>query len=117
MKEFALVSKHENAVSVILDAGEPAVMTIGQKMEAINEMAYMNGYNWAAFLEHYARANHPHLAEGLESDPEGGGYYAHYEVADEDKAKAFAGVINNLLANPDAIYAYLTENGHDIEWD
>lgn len=117
MSDFVTVTKHEPSVSVMFQVEADEVMAIGGKMEAINQQAYMNGYNWAAFLEHYLRSNHPDLADGLESDPEGGAYFAHYELGNEDKAKRFADVINGLVAKPETIYAYLKENGEEIERD
>jgi hypothetical protein len=92
-------------------------MAIGQKMEAINEEAYMNGYNWEAFLNHYLQTNHPDLLDGLDTDSEGGTYVALYDKADSDKADKLISVINGLVNNPDKIYSFLKDNGEDIEWD
>jgi hypothetical protein len=42
-----IVTKHtdDDQTSVYFNIGADQVMAIGEKMEAINEQAYMNGYN------------------------------------------------------------------------
>lgn len=51
-------------------------MEIGKKMETINEQAYMNGYNWEAFLNCYPEIHQPELLDGIETDSEAGTYVA-----------------------------------------
>ena len=92
-------------------------MAIGEKMEAINEEAYMNGYNWEAFLNHYLQTNQPELLDGLDTDSEAGTYVALYDKDNSDKAEILVGVINEIVNNPDKIYNFLKEKGDDIEWD
>lgn len=64
-------------------------------MNKINEDAYMNGYNWDAFLNYYLSKNNGELLEGLEPAPEAGSYFAHYKLTTEDekKAKRFLNII------------------------
>ncbi|MCH5689870.1 immunity 51 family protein [Niabella sp. W65] len=92
-------------------------MAIGEKMEAINEQAYMNGYNWEAFLNHYLKNNQPKLLEGLDTDSEAGTYVALYDKSESDKAEQLIGIINTLVNNPDSIYNFLRDHGDNIEWD
>jgi len=92
-------------------------MAIGQKMEAINEEAYMNGYNWEAFLNSYLQANNPALLNGLNTDSEAGTYVALYDKPNTLNADKLIEVINQLIHNPDKVYAFLKENGETIEWD
>ena len=82
-----------------------------------NEEAYMNGYNWEAFLNLYLQTNQPELLDGLDTDSEAGTYVALYDKADSDKADKLVGVINGLVTNPDKIYSFLKQNGANIEWD
>lgn len=45
-------------------------LAVGRKMNEINEEAYMNGYNWDAFLNYYLAENAPDILESIDSDPE-----------------------------------------------
>lgn len=117
MSEIVTKNQHDEETSVYFNIEADEVMAIGEKMEAINEQAYMNGYNWEAFLDHYLEANHPDLLEGLDTDSEAGTYVALYETADESKADELVAVIKDLVANPEKIYTFLKDNGEDIEWD
>ena len=40
-------------------------LAIGEKMNEINEEAYMNGYNWDAFFNYYLEENAPDILENL----------------------------------------------------
>lgn len=93
------------------------VLAIGNQMEVINERAYMNGYNWEAFLNQYLQRNHPELLDGLETDSEAGTYVVQYDISATSKADKLVSVINNLVENPDKIYNFLKENGERIAWD
>lgn len=117
MSDFATKHEHDDQVSVYFNIEADKVIAIGQKMEAINEQAYMNGYNWEAFLNHYLETNQPELLAGLDTDSEAGTYVALYDKADADKADKLIGVINGLVNDPDKIYSFLEEKGEDIEWD
>lgn len=94
-------------------------LAIGEKMNEINENAYMNGYNWDAFFNYYLAEYAPDILDSLESDPEAGSYVAYfYETEEnEDKARRFAGIIISLIENEDKIYEILRESGDEIEWD
>lgn len=117
MKNFATKHDHGDSISVYFNIEDDAVMEIGQKMETINEEAYMNGYNWEAFLNYYLEINAPDLLDGLDTDSEAGTYVAVYDKADSEKADQLINVINELVNTPDTIYSFLEENGDEIEWD
>ena len=117
MSDFVTKHEHDDQTSVYFNIGADEVMAIGEKMEAINEEAYMNGYNWEAFLNHYLQTNQPELLDGLDTDSEAGAYGAIYDKADSSKADQLITIINGLVNNPDKIYSFLKENGEDIEWD
>lgn len=117
MSNFATKNEHEDQVSVYFNIEADEIMAIGEKMESIHEEAYMNGYNWEAFMNHYLQTTHPELIVGLDTDSEAGTYVALYEKVDSDKADKLIVIINELVKNPDKIYSFLIENGNDIEWD
>lgn len=117
MNKFVAVNQHNDHTSVCLSIEEGEIMAIGEKMEAINEEAYMNGYNWEAFLNKYLAIYHEELLNGLEADSEAGAYVALYQNADSEKASKLAKVINELINNTTKIYSFLQENGEEIEWD
>ena len=94
-------------------------LAVGQKMNEINEEAYMNGYNWDAFFNYYLAENSPYILESMESDPEAGSYSAYFDDSAEyeQKAKRFADIIISLIENEEEIYKILREKGDEIEWD
>ncbi len=94
-------------------------LAVGQKMDELNEEAYMNGYNWDAFLNYYLAQHAPDILESLDSDPEAGTYAAYFEESEEneEKARRFADIIISLIENEEETYAILRESGDEIEWD
>lgn len=95
------------------------ISAIGEKMNGIDENAYMNGYNWEAFFNCYLAKKAPELLEGMNTDPEAGMYVAYYELSDENTVKAnrFEELIVSLVENERELYDFLRENGGEIEWD
>lgn len=57
------------------DLEDNRIFELGERINAEYEDAYMNGYNWAAFLRAYLSIYRPSLLELLEEDPEAGCYY------------------------------------------
>jgi len=109
-------------ISVMFDVEDDRVMEIGAKMEAINSQAqaYMNGYNWEAFLNYYLSKYETDLAENLETDPEAGAFYAYYSPLSpesEERAEKLCGIIKSLIENPEELYRIVREEGDQIEWD
>ncbi|MEZ4884829.1 MAG: Imm51 family immunity protein [Chitinophagales bacterium] len=119
MKDYLQIVKHPNQLSIIFNVEDEKVMEIGEKMNEINEEAYMNGYNWEAFLNHYLAKNHPELMEGMDSDPEAGTFVALYALnpENEEKANKLVEVIEGLIENEAKLYLLVEEEGNDIEWD
>ncbi len=121
MKEYVRknISKEYNSISVWFENETDNVFAIGQKMEEINDEAYMNGYNWDAFFNYYLTKHHPDVLTGLDSDPESGSYVAHYELTPENEVRAdkFIEIIKSLIENEDELYRIVREEGDDIEWD
>ena len=46
MSEYANVLKHQGSISVIFNIEHNKVFTIGEKVNKINELAYMNGQSY-----------------------------------------------------------------------
>lgn len=92
---------------------------VGEKLSAINEAAYMNGYNWDAFFYYYLAEKAPDILESIDSDPEAGSYVAYLDdtAENEEKAKRFAKIIISLIENDDEICRIVREKGDEIEWD
>ena len=110
----------EDGITVTLDVENEDVMAIGDRMNEICDQAYMNGYNWEAFLNSYLEENAPEIADAIETDPEAGMYSAHFSGNDEETkalAKSFRELLEKLLDNEEEIYEFLRENADDIEWD
>jgi len=74
---------HPDQISVSFSVEILIIMSIGEKMNDIHEEAYMNGYNWEAFLNFYLAINDHDVAINMEIDPEAGMYDAYYELNDE----------------------------------
>lgn len=49
MADYVAMFKQEDALQVCFYNEDAKIMAIGDKMNAIREEVYMNGYNWEAF--------------------------------------------------------------------
>lgn len=118
-KDYCALIETSSGFSVCLYVEQPEIMAIGQRMEELCPEAYMNGYNWEAFLQHYLQKNAPQLLEGMGSDPEAGMYVAYYgpDPANKEKAQRLQAVITELVEQPDRIIQFLEQEGDQIAWD
>ena len=119
MSDYAVKMNLEKYTEVCFYIENPKVMAVAEKMEELCQDAYMNGYNWEAFLSHYLKKNAPDLLEGMEPDPEAGMYAAYYSLTpeNEQKAERFAELIISLIENEEELYRIVQEEGEEIEWD
>lgn len=119
MRDYVSVLKYGNNVGVFFDVEAEKPFNLGKKMNAAHEMAYMNGYNWAALLDWYLGQHDPSLLEGLDADPEGGSYAAYYPLTPENEAKAekVVEIIRALVEDEDGSCRLVREHGGEIEWD
>lgn len=119
MADYIKVTKSDDGITVLFFVENEKILSIGEKMNTINENAYMNGYNWDAFFYYYLANNAPDILEDLESDPEAGMYAAYYELTDENEEKAnrFAQIVISLIENEKELYRIIEEKGDEIEWD
>ena len=119
MRDYVSVLKYGNYVGVTFDVEAPKPFAVGEKMNAAHEMAYMNGYNWAALLDWYLAQNDPALLEGLDHDPEAGSYAGYYPLSPENEAKAekVVEIIRSLVEDEERSCRMVREHGDEIEWD
>ena len=119
MKDYVLVERFEDEMTVCFYIEREEVMAVAEEMENINPDAYMNGYNWEMFFDYYLGKYHPDLLEGLDADPEAGMYSASYEWSEENevRAKQFGELICKLIEEKEELYRILREEGDEIEWD
>ena len=119
-RDYLTVLKHDDgSVSICFSIENDSIFALGEEMNKIRAEAYMNGYNWNAFLNYYLSVNAPDILAGLESDPEAGMYIAEYVdgAVGENKARRFAEIIVSLVENKEKIFKILRENGDNIVWD
>ena len=112
MHEYVKKMNLDKYTEVVFDIERERIIAIAEKMQALDENAYMNGYNWEAFLNCYLAKMSPDLLEGMQTDPEAGMYVAYYDLS-----PAFAEVICDLVENEKKIYSFLREHGAEIAWD
>ena len=119
MKDYVFKLKYGDNVGISFDVEAEKPFHVGEQMNAAHEMAYMNGYNWAALLDWYLAQREPALLEGLEHDPEAGSYAGYYLLSPENEAKAekVAELIRALVENEAEACRLVREHGDEIEWD
>ena len=119
MPEYLDINSDKENISLVFYIENKNIMEIGSKIERINSDAYMNGYNWEAFLNYYLQKQSPDVLENMDSDPEAGMYIAYYEKVPENvvKVNKLEEIIEYLIENPDDIYEIVREHGNEIEWD
>ena len=65
---YVAIIETDKHISISFYVENKEILTIGEKMNEINEEAYMNGYNWEAFFNYYLAKNAPDVLDGMESD-------------------------------------------------
>lgn len=119
MKDYVKILSFDDSISVAFYIENDNIMSIGEKLEAINENAYMNGYNWEALLNCYIANYAPDLSDTYDTDSEAGMYSAIFENNADGKAaaQAMAEIIISLIENENKLYDFVREYGEEIEWD
>jgi hypothetical protein len=119
MNEYVFTAKNETSISVLFVIDQDRLLAIGEKMNELNEEAYMNGYNWEAFFNYYLPKYNPDVFENMQSDPEAGMYVAYYDLTPENEAKAekLVTIFSSLVENKEELYRIVREEGGNIEWD
>jgi hypothetical protein len=119
MSDYVSIIKQEDSLSVYFNIEHEKPFGIGEKMNEINESAYMNGYNWEAFFNYYLPKYHPGVFEDMDTDPEAGTYVAYYDLTPENEKKAgkFVQIITDLIENENKLFDVIKNEGENIEWD
>lgn len=119
--DYVKIFKHKegNSVSVAFFIENDLILKIGEKMNVLNELAYMNGYNWEAVLNYYISKVDQDLAKHIQHDPEAGMYSAYFELTPENEARAIRlkDIIIDLVQNEEKLYKLVAAHGDEIEWD
>jgi|GEM_PF-6709093 len=115
---YVMVDSDPDGPYLIFGVQDERILTIGGKINAINEKAYMNSSNWEVFFSYYLEKNAPDVLTGMETDTEAGMYVAFYKASDEntERAKEFARIIQYLIENEDELYRIISEEGENISW-
>lgn len=117
--DYIKINKSDHGIDVWFYNENDKPFAIGEKMNEINEEAYMNGYNWDALFNYYLAKYAPDILEELDSDPEAGSYAAHFALSEENEKRAerFVEMIISLIENEEELYRIVREKGAEIEWD
>lgn len=119
MKEYICINKLDDCIDLVFYIDMERVMAVGEKLEEINENAYMNGENWGILLDFYIKQNVPELIGTFESDAEAGMYAASFENSPEGEksAQSMADIIISLIEDENELIDFVSEFGEEIEWD
>lgn len=117
--DYVKIIKYGKIINLTFYIEHDKPFEIGEKMNEIYDKAYMNGYDWEAFLNHYLKKNSPEVLEGLEMDPEAGIITAYYDntLENEEKAEKLKNIIIDLIENEEKLYKALKDEGSKINWD
>ena len=104
---------------VLLNAEHEKILALGEKMNAVCEDAYMNGYNWEALFRYYLEREAPDILTDMRTDPEAGMYAAYWPLTPENEARAkrFEAIIRALVEDEEALCRLVQEHGGEVEWD
>ncbi|ACZ00600.1 immunity 51 family protein [Streptobacillus moniliformis] len=118
MNEYLELVNNDDFIDICLYLTEDKPYEIGEKMEAIDKRAYMNGENWAVFFEYYVKTYRPELLLDLQHDFDAGIYVGFYISIPENisRAKRYMEMIKELLENENKIYRIIKEKGNEINW-
>lgn len=119
MNDHVKILELDDCIDIVFYIDHDEIMAVGEELEAINENAYMNGYNWEALLNSYVEKNAPELTGKYDTDPEACMYAAYFEKTAEGRnnAEAFAKLIVSLIEDKEKLFAFVREYGDEIVWD
>lgn len=119
MDKYVEIIENDDSFDVIFYVDNDEILAIGEELSAINENAYMNGYNWEALLDCYIAKYEPKLGNSFETDSESGMYAAYFDKSEEgaQAAETLVNIIKSLIENKDKLFAFVTEYGDEVDWD
>ena len=117
--DYVKILKYGKIINLTFYIEHDKPFEIDEKINGIYEKAYMNGYNWEAFLNYYLEKKSPEVLEGIEMDPEAGILTAYYDntLGNEEKAEKLKNIIIDLIENEEKLYKVLKDEGSKINWD
>lgn len=106
-------------VTVYFEIESDVPFAIGERMEEVNENAYMNGYAWDGLLRYVMSKRCPELLKTIKTDCEAGTYVAYFPESKSgvENAKKLGNLIISLIENEEELYRIVREHGDEIEWD
>ncbi|MDE5851126.1 MAG: immunity 51 family protein [Muribaculaceae bacterium] len=119
-RDYLFIVEHDDgSFALSFNIEDDDILALGEEMNEVRNEAYMNGYNWEAFINYYLAANAPEVCKGMETDSEAGTYVVYYEdgASNCEKVKRLADIIISLVENKEEIFKILREHGDEIEWD
>lgn len=119
MADYISIANYNDDYSVMFEVEDDEILALGERMNALCEDAYMNGYNWDALISCYLNENAPELLDGLDPDPEAGSCCAHYSGTEDNKGRAeqLAELITALVEDEERLFDFLRTHADIIEWD
>ncbi len=104
---------------VCLSVEDDSVFALGERVNEIEDMAYMNGYNWEVLIRFYLAKEYPVLLEGLECDSEAGLFVGYYSdgVSGKEKADKLYGVLEAFVGDEQVVCGFVERYGKEIEWE
>ena len=119
MADYVKINKTDDRIDLWFLNENDEPFAVGEKLYAINENAYMNGYNWEALFRYYLEQNDPDILTDMKTDPEAGMYVAYWPLTEENEARAkrFEDIIRALAEDEEALCRMVREHGGEIEWD
>lgn len=106
-------------VTVSFNIEHEIPFAIGEKMEEIDERAYMNGQGWKGVLDFVIKKRCPEILKGMNTDCEAGTYTAFYSDNKDGikNAKKLGELIISLIEHEEELYDIVRNHADEIEWD
>ncbi len=116
---YLAYTESDDCVEVALFIDNEKIIEIGNKINEIEELAYMNGYNWEVLIDFYLRKEQPSLLEGLDTNPEAGMYvgFYHNDMKGRRKAKKLFETLQSFINDEESLYEFIKKYKEKIEWD
>lgn len=106
-------------VSVYFNIESEVPFAIGEKMEQIDERAYMNGVAWEGLLNYVMKERCPELLKTINTDSEAGTYVAYFPDNAEGImcAKRLGELIVSLIDNEEELFSIVRDHAEEIKWE
>jgi len=127
-----IITENPKSISICFFIEQNIVIEMGKKIKKtvsntfgkfiirfFPNLAFMNGYDWEAFINYYLQKNHPHVLLNMETDPEAGMYVAYYSFSTENEKKSdkLIDIIIELMENESKLLEKIKTDGKLIKWN